>query len=63
MGTLKEGREKTTGRKFCKSQCESVGGLNCDDVVGIKGNEEIRNLNQQEEGIVSLREELQCGLV
>ena len=43
------------GMKCCKSQRESVGGLDCDDAVGIKGNEEIRNYSQQEEVTVALR--------
>ena len=57
MGTLKGGGEKTMGMKCCKSQRESVGGLDCDDAVGIKGNEEIRNYSQQEEVTVALRQE------
>lgn len=46
MGTLKGGGEKTMGMKCCKSQRGFVGGLDCDDAVGIKGNEDIRNYSQ-----------------
>lgn len=59
LGILKEGYKKMIVRTFCKSQCESICGLDNDTAVGIKSNEKIclENKINSRRFIVSLRED------